>query len=103
MPFFVKLRSLLRNLFLSRRVEVDLDQEVHSHLELLTEENIRAGMPLKEAQRRARVELGGLEQVKEQVREQRMGNWLRSVMSDCRYGARQSRKNLGFTFVAVLT
>ncbi|MGA8143752.1 MAG: ABC transporter permease [Candidatus Acidiferrales bacterium] len=103
MPLFVKARSFLRNLFLSRRVEVDLDEEVHSHLEMLTEENIRAGMSLKDAQRAARIELGGIEQVKEQVREERVGNWLRSVISDCRYGARQLRKNPGFTVVVVLT
>ena len=35
MPLFVKARSFLRNLFFSRRVDVDLDQEVHAHLELL--------------------------------------------------------------------
>ncbi len=103
MLLFVRLRSLLRNLFLFRRVEVDLDQEVHSHLEMLTEENIRAGMPLKEAQRAARIELGGTEQVKEQVRQERMGSWLHSVISDCRYGLRQLRKNPGFTAVVVLT
>lgn len=51
MSLFVRLRSLLRNLFLSRHVEAELDQEVHSHLEMLTEENIRAGMSPKEAQR----------------------------------------------------
>ena len=103
MPLFVKARSFLRNLFLSRRVEADLDQEVHAHLEMLTEENIRAGMPPKEAQRAARIELGGIEQVKEQVRQKRTGNWLPSVISDCRYGLRQLRKNPGFTAVAVLT
>src|SRR6266404_4717043 len=103
MPLFVKGRSFLRNLFLPRRVEVDLDQEVQSHLEMLTEENIRAGMPPKEAQRVARMELGGIEQVKEQVREERIGNWLHSLISDCRYGVRQLRKNPGFTAVAILT
>src|SRR5438552_3514756 len=103
MPLFVKARSFLRNLFLSRRVEADLDQEVHAHLEMLTEENIRAGMPPKEAQRAARIELGGIEQVKEQVRQKRTGNWLPSVISDCRYGLRQLRRNPGFTAVAVLT
>ena len=103
MPLFVKPRSFLRNLFLSRRVEADLDQEVHSHLEMLIEENIRAGMQPKDAQRAARIELGGIEQVKEQVREERLGNWLPSVIFDCRYGLRQLRKNPGFTAVAVLT
>ena len=103
MPLLLKVRSFLRNLFLSRRVEVDLDDEVRSHLELLTEENIRAGMSPKEAQRAARIELGGIEQLKEQVREERRGNWLHSVLSDCRYGLRQLRKNPGSTAVAILT
>jgi putative ABC transport system permease protein len=102
-PLFLKVRSFLRNLFFSRRVEVDLDKEVHSHLEMLIEENMRAGLPPKEAQRAARIELGGIEQVKEQIREERIGNWLHSVESDCRYGVRQLRKNPGFTAVAVLT
>src|SRR5580693_8098908 len=103
MPLFVKARSFLRNLFLSRGVEAELDQEVHSHLELLIAENIRAGMRPKEAERAARVELGGIEQVKEDVREQQMGNWLRSVFSDCRYGLRQLRKNLGATALMIFT
>ena len=103
MPLLVKVRSFLRNLFLSQRVEADLDQEVHSHLEMLTEENIRAGMTPHEAQRAARIELNGIEQVKEQVREERLGTWLHSVVSDCRYGLRQLRKNPGATAVMVFT
>ena len=103
MPLLVKVRSFLRNFFFSRRVETDLDQEVQSHLEMLIEENIRAGMPLKEAQRAARIELGSIEQVKEQVREQRIGNWLHSVLSDCRFALRQLRKSPAFTTVAILT
>src|SRR5580700_9283319 len=103
MPLFVKARSLLRNFFLSRRVDGDLDQEVHAHLELLIAENIRAGMPPEEAQRAARIELGGIEQVKEQVREKRLGSWLHSVLSDCRYGLRQLGKNPGATIVMVFT
>src|SRR6266852_7845388 len=103
MPLLVKARSFLRNIFLPHREDVDLDEEVRSHLELLTEENIRAGMPPHEAQRAARIELGGIEQVKEQVREERIGNWLHSVISDCRYGLRQLRKNPAFSAVVVLT
>lgn len=70
---------------------------------MLTVENIRAGMWPKEAQRAARIALGGIEQVKEQVRDERIGNWLQSVLSDCRYGLRQLRKNPSFTATAVLT
>jgi putative ABC transport system permease protein len=103
MPLMAKVQSFLRNLLSTRRADVELDREVHSHLELLTDENIRAGMPSKEAERAARLELGGIEQVKEQVREERLGNWLHSVFSDCRYGVRQLRKNPGFTAVAILT
>ncbi len=95
MPLFMKARRFLRNLFSSRHVDIDLDQEVHAHLEMLTDENIRAGMPPEEAERAARIEVGGIEQVKEQVREERLGNWLHSVLSDCRYGLRQLRKNPG--------
>jgi len=66
----VKLGSFLGNLFLSRRVESDLDKEIHFHLEMLADENIRAGMTAAEAERAAPIELGGIEQVKEQVREE---------------------------------
>jgi predicted permease len=103
MPLFAKARSFLRNLFTARRVETDLDQEVRSHLELLIDDNIRAGMSPGEAQRAARIELGGFEQVKAQVREERLGNWVHSIVSDFRYGLRQLYKNPGFTFVAVVT
>jgi predicted permease len=103
MPLLMKARSFLRNLLLSRRVDRDLDQEVRSHLDMLVEENLGAGMPKNEAWRAARIALGGIEQVKEQVREKQIGNWLHSAFSDCRYGLRQLRKNPGFTAVAVLT
>ncbi len=102
MPLFVKARSFLRNLLLTDRVDTDLDQEVHSHLAMLIEENIRAGMPPEEAQRTARMELGGIEQLREQVCEARIGNWLHSVIYDCRYGVRQLRRNPGFTAAAVI-
>jgi predicted permease len=60
-------------------------------------------MPPEEAQRAARIELGGIEQVKEQVREERLGNWLHSVLSDCRYGLRQLTKSPGATAVMIFT
>ena len=69
MPLFTKLKTLARNLFSGRALDADLDQEVYSHLAMLTDENLRSGMSQTEAQRAARIELGGVEQLKEQVRE----------------------------------
>ena len=103
MPVLSKARSFLRNLFMTQRVEQDLDLEVRSHLQLLIDENLRAGMSPQKAERAARIELGGAEQVKQQVREQRLGDSLHSWMSDFRFGARQLYKNLGFTLTVVLT
>ena len=103
MPLFARVQSFVRNLFSARSVDSDLDQEVHSHLAMLTDENLSAGMSAGEAHRAARIELGGIEQLKEQIREQRLGNWLHSILSDCRYAIRQLRQNPGFTAVAVLT
>ncbi len=102
-PLVAKVRSFFRNVFLSRRVESDLDQEVRSHFEMLKEENLRAGMSPQEAERSARIELGGLDQVKDRVREVRIGNWLHSIFSDCRFAFRQFHRYPGFTAIAVLT
>jgi hypothetical protein len=63
-----RLRSFVRNLFSSQSVDSNLDREVQSPLTMLIDENIRGGMSPEEAQRAARMELGGIEQVKEQVR-----------------------------------
>jgi predicted permease len=103
MPLFCKLRSFLRNLFFSSRAEADLDEEIQAHIAMVTAEKIRAGMSANEAQRAARIELGGIERVKEEVRGVKLGNLFRSMLSDSRYGIRQLRKSPGFTAVAILS
>jgi len=103
MPLLFKARSLLRNLLLARRVEAELDEEVRTHLEMLVEENVRAGMTVEEARRAARIELGGVDQVKESVHEVRAGHWLESFFLDFRFGLRMLAKSPGFTLTVILT
>jgi putative ABC transport system permease protein len=103
MRWFSRFTSLFRNLSRKQENERELDQEVRSYLDLLTEEKIQSGMPPEGARRAARLELGGVEQVKEQVRDVRAGAWMETVLQDLRYGVRVLRHNPGFSLLVVLT
>ena len=100
---FRRLTSLLRNLLHRNRKERELDEEIRAHEQLLADEKIRAGMNPQEAHRQALLELDGLEQVKQQVREMRAGHLLETLIQDVRFGIRVLRKNLGFTGIVILT
>jgi MacB-like periplasmic core domain len=103
MPGFSRFNSLFRHFSRRRESEQELDQEVSSYLDLLTEEKIRIGMTPEAARRAAKMELGGVEQVKEQVRDIRAGAWIETVAQDLRYGVRMLRNNPGFSALVVLT
>jgi len=99
MPFIAMLRNLLHR----ERADRDLDAELRAHLDLLTEEKLHDGLSPADARRAARLELGGIEQVKEEVRGIRPGAWLDSFWQDLRFAARQVRRNPGFAALAILT
>ena len=93
----------IAGVFAGRSAEDDLRDELQSHLDLETAENIRRGMPPEEARRQALLASGGLTQAAEAVRDQRGLPSLESMVADIRYALRALRHSPGFTAVVVTT
>ena len=93
--------SWWRRLLQRGRAERQLEAELRDHLERLTEQYRRSGLSDRDARRRARLEFGGLEQVKEDCRDARGTRWLEEIAQDLRYGLRLLRQSPAFTLVAV--
>jgi len=101
-----RLRALVVRVFAllhPRGADADFAAELESHIAMHTEDGIRAGLTPEEARRRALVELGGAEQVRQAFRDRRTLPWIESLVQDLRYGVRGLRRNLGFTLTVVLT
>jgi predicted permease len=93
----------IAGVFTGHRADDDLREELQSHLEMETAENIRRGMHPDEARRQALLASGGLTQAAEAVRDQRGLPWVESVAADIRYAFRALRHSPAFAAVVVIT
>lgn len=97
------IKSALRNSLHKQQVESDLDDEIRSYVDAVSDEKIASGLSPEEARRRTLAESGGMEQIKQAVRNGRAGTLAESLGQDIRFGIRQLRRNPAFTWTAVIT
>ena len=88
------------DLIMRRQRDARLDDEVRTHLELLTDEFIAKGMTREDARLAARRQFGGVDQIKERYRDQRGLPLLDWLMQDVRFAFRMMRKNTLFSVTA---
>lgn len=103
MKLWSHVQSILRNLLRKAQVEGELDEEVRASVDTMIEERVAAGMSASEARRTALADFGGIEQVKQAVRDDRAGAVVERLSQDFRYGWRQLWRKPGFTITVVLT
>ncbi len=92
-----------RRLWKRDELEDQLDRELRFHFDSRVADNLRAGMTETEARRRTRLELGGLEVVKEECRDVRGTAWLDTAWRDFRLSLRVLRKSPAFALAAIGT
>ncbi len=94
--------SWWRRLRNRERVENELDAELRDHVERQVAEHVRSGLSEREARRRARLEFGGLDHVKEMCRDVGGARWIDETWQDLRFAVRLLLKERWFTAAAVL-
>jgi putative ABC transport system permease protein len=93
----------VRSLFRSGSLDADVRAELQQHYDREIERLVAAGIPVNEARRRARLDIGSIDEVAEASRTARGLAWWDALRSDLRYAFRQIRKRPGFSAAAILT
>src|SRR6185437_3233136 len=97
-----RLWSWAQALFRRSRLEGEMDAELRSHLTAYAEDLIQQGTPQDQALRRARLEFGSFERVKEECRDARRAGIVEGVAQDLRFGLRMLRRSPGLTLAALI-
>src|SRR5215813_8984652 len=103
MKFMAYLRSLAARFFHRSRVEEEMEQELHSHIQHRSDDLERSGLDRAAAERSACIEFGGRERFREESYQSLGGNFIETLIHDVCYSLRLLRKSPGFAIVAVVT
>src|SRR6516165_7878182 len=85
------------------KLENELDRELKYHIDRRVSDLIQSGLPESEARRRAKLELGGATQIREEVRDVWLTRWLRDFAYDLRFSARSFLRSPSFTATTTLS
>ena len=99
----MSLLSRLKGLIQIHRLERELDEELRSHIEMRTADNVAAGMSPKEAYYDARRRFGNSTLMKEDTRAMDIVGWMETTGQNVRYALRMLRRSPAFTLVAIVT
>lgn len=98
-----RIRLMIRSIFRRSRVDQELEEELRYHLERESDEQLRTGLTMEEAEFAVRRAMGATTQNKEACRDMRRVNFVEDLVQDVRYTIRSLAKSPGFTGVVVAT